>query len=103
MLVWDERPLFGRGFTFFEQYVQGNSAAAVLFLPVFWELGIGGVLLYFMFILTVFYGAERPGFSAIMALGILVSIGLPYSTFQATALVLVLTALKIKKSLFQSS
>ena len=92
--VLNEAPFFGMGFNYFEERVLNNAAGASLFLAVFWELGLVGVGFYLYMLIRLGVSQSPPLTSLALAATCLVTVGLPYSTMQATAIVLMLFTAK---------
>lgn len=92
--VLNEAPFFGMGFNYFEERILNNAAGASLFLAVFWELGLVGVGFYLYMLIRLGVSQSPPLTSLALAATCLVTVGLPYSTMQATAMVLMLFTAK---------
>lgn len=89
--TWAEYPLFGAGLSFITERLLGLSGFAVLPMNVFVEMGIAGVCLYGAFLFTTIIRYRSSLLDILAAVLCLISLGLPYSPFQAVMLALFLT------------
>lgn len=89
--VWAEYPLFGAGLSFITERLLGLSGFAIVPINVFIEMGVAGICLYTAFLSTIIIWYRSSLLDIAAALLCLMSLGLPYSPFQALMLALFLT------------
>lgn len=97
-LTFEKNPLTGFGYTYYSEVLAGRTGSAVLPFPVFWESGLIGIAAYYSLFGYLIY-LFRPRFRDLLLFVLInISLGTPYSPFQAILIVIPLIARKLEEA-----